>query len=73
MKYFLKTNAADYFAKTNAKVLALNGEKDIQVVAQPNLDGIKVALEKSKSKSFETKMLPGLNHLFQHCKECTVE
>ena len=72
MKYFLKSNAADLFAKTNAKVLALNGEKDIQVIAQPNLDGIKAALEKSKSKSYETKILPGLNHLFQHCKRCDV-
>ncbi len=72
MKYFISTNPADFLEKTNAKVLALNGEKDIQVIAKPNLEGIKNALQRSQSKGYETKMLPGLNHLFQHCKQCTV-
>ncbi len=72
MKYFISTNPADFLEKTNAKVLALNGEKDIQVIAQPNLEGIKNALKKSDSKVVEVKMLPGLNHLFQHCKQCNV-
>jgi hypothetical protein len=30
-------------------------------------------LKKNKSKNYEIKELPGLNHLFQHCKKCTVE
>ncbi len=72
MKYFVTTNPDDFLIKTNAKVLALNGEKDIQVIAQPNLEGIKNALKKSNSKVVEVKMLPGLNHLFQHCKQCNV-
>ena len=53
-------------------MLALNGSKDVQVLPQQNLAAIKVALEKSKSKKYEMHELPGLNHLFQHCKACTV-
>ena len=71
MKYFINTDPADFLMNTNAKVLALNGEKDIQVIAETNLDGIKKALKKSNSKVYDVKILPGLNHLFQHCKQCT--
>jgi uncharacterized protein len=56
----------------NCKVLALNGSKDVQVVSRQNLEAIRIALKKSKSPGFETIELPGLNHLFQHCKACTV-
>jgi pimeloyl-ACP methyl ester carboxylesterase len=72
-KYFFKINPEDYLAKTHCPVLALNGEKDIQVAAKQNLAGIKNALEKNKNKNFKTIELAGLNHLFQHCKTCTVE
>jgi hypothetical protein len=51
----------------------LNGEKDVQVVAEPNLNGIREALRKSRSRSYEVTSMPGLNHLFQHCKKCTPE
>ncbi len=71
--YFLKFDPAEYLTKLNCPVLALNGEKDIQVSAKQNLDAIKAALEKSHNKNFKTIEMPGLNHLFQHCKTCTVE
>jgi hypothetical protein len=54
------------------KVLALNGSKDIQVVASQNLPGIQSALLSGKTKKIQVKELPGLNHLFQTCKTCTV-
>lgn len=73
LKYFLKLNPGDYLAKTNCPVLALNGEKDIQVAANPNLTGIKNALEKNNNKNFKVIERPGLNHLFQHCKTCTLD
>lgn len=72
MQYFLATDPAPYLKKTNAKVLALNGEKDIQVLAASNTAGIRKALEGSKSPLFEVKVLPGLNHLFQRCTLCTI-
>lgn len=71
-KYFLNTDPTDFIKQLRCKVLALNGSKDIQVLPQQNLAGINAALKKSKSKKYETKELPGLNHLFQHCNVCNV-
>lgn len=49
-------------------VLAINGEKDMQVAASENLAAIRSALTSGGNKSFKTAALPGLNHLFQKCK-----
>jgi fermentation-respiration switch protein FrsA (DUF1100 family) len=46
-------------------VLAINGEKDIQVSAAENLAGFSRLLKKAGNKDFKTLELPGLNHLFQ--------
>jgi alpha/beta superfamily hydrolase len=72
MQYFLKSDPSVFIEQTTAKVLALNGENDIQVLPASNTDGIKKALEKSKSPVHEVKVMPGLNHLFQKCKKCSV-
>ena len=69
--YFLHVDPAVYLEKLSCKVLAINGEKDVQVIAKSNLEGIKASLQKSKSHSYEIKELPGLNHLFQQCVTCT--
>ena len=71
LNYFLKYDPQPNLQKLSCKVLALNGEKDIQVLPKSNLEGIRQALAKSKSKSYEVKELPGLNHLFQTCNKCT--
>jgi hypothetical protein len=71
-KYFLQFDPYPYLSGLRCKVLALNGDKDLQVLSGPNLAGIKSALEKSKSSKYEVKELAGLNHLFQHCKKCTL-
>ncbi len=73
MRYFLSTDPQPMIKKFTCKVLALNGSKDIQVIPSSNLAGIKSALEKSKSKIFETHEIDGLNHLFQHCTKCSVQ
>jgi fermentation-respiration switch protein FrsA (DUF1100 family) len=49
-------------------VLALNGEKDLQVAAKENLDAIRTALAAGGNSNVETRELPGLNHLFQKCR-----
>ncbi len=72
MKYFIGADPRPYIEKLKCKVLALDGSKDLQVNASINLAAINQALKKSKSPSYETKEIPGLNHLFQHCKKCTV-
>ena len=72
-KYFMKLNPADYLSKITCPVLALNGEKDIQVSAGQNLVAIDLILKKANHTKYMTKQRPGLNHLFQHCKTCTVD
>ena len=72
MKYFLSSDPASLIEKFHCNLLALDGSKDLQVIATSNLSGIHKALEKSKSPVYETRELPGLNHLFQHCNKCTI-
>lgn len=67
-RYFIMTDPALFWKKVKCPVLALNGEKDLQVAADENLPGIEKAVKSSGNNSVKTVKLPGLNHLFQHCK-----
>jgi len=69
-KYFISFDPQPYLEKLNCKVLALNGSKDVQVIAATNLKGIKESLQKSKSPKYDVIEIPGLNHLFQTCIQC---
>jgi hypothetical protein len=66
-RYFLFTDPSLYWKKVKCPVLALDGEKDLQVAASENLPAIEKALKSSGNNSVKTVLLPGLNHLFQHC------
>lgn len=66
--YFLTYDPAPALEKVKCPVLAINGEKDLQVPAKVNLEAIRIALENGGNNSFETKILPNLNHLFQECE-----
>lgn len=48
-------------------VLAINGEKDLQVAAQDNLSAIREAVLAGGNTRVTTREFPGLNHLFQTC------
>ena len=52
----------------NCPVLALNGDKDVQVPSTENLAGIRNALAAGGNQNFTVKALPGLNHFFQECE-----
>ncbi len=67
-KFCLTYQPAKALRKVSCPVLALNGSKDTQVQADPNLDAIEQALREGKCKSYTIKKLEGLNHLFQKCK-----
>jgi fermentation-respiration switch protein FrsA (DUF1100 family) len=67
MQYFIKYDPATTLEKVKCPVLAINGEKDLQVPAKVNLETIATALTKGGNKHFTTKEIPGLNHLFQEC------
>jgi uncharacterized protein len=71
--YFLKFKPADYLNNVRCAVLALNGDKDLQVAAAPNLEAIRNIMTEKLVKTFKVQQLPGLNHLFQRCKTCTVD
>ncbi|MDR6803154.1 pimeloyl-ACP methyl ester carboxylesterase [Dyadobacter sp. BE34] len=68
--FFLKYDPVSSLAKVTCPVLALNGNKDVQVTPKENLTAIAGAL-KNVNNLVITKELPGLNHFFQECKECT--
>ncbi len=55
-------------SKVKCPVLAINGEKDLQVPPETNLPLIRKALAAGGNKNFEADELPGLNHLFQTAK-----
>jgi fermentation-respiration switch protein FrsA (DUF1100 family) len=56
-----------FWKKVKCPVLALNGDKDLQISAIENLPAIEEALKSSGNNSVKTVKLPGLNHLFQQC------
>jgi len=66
--YFLGHDPAPVLEKVSCPVLALNGEKDLQVPPTENLKAIENALKKGGNEKVLIKMLPGLNHLFQESK-----
>lgn len=67
MKYFLTYDPTIALQKVKCPVLAINGDKDLQVPSKENLQAIQSALEKGGNKQITIKEMPGLNHLFQEC------
>lgn len=67
MQYFLKFNPVTALEKVKCPVLAINGEKDLQVPPKENLEAIRNALRKGGNEKVTTKELANLNHLFQEC------
>jgi len=68
MRYFVMFDPSAYFASIKCPVLALNGEKDCQVLAEKNINAIREDLLASGNQNVTTMILPGLNHLFQNCE-----
>jgi uncharacterized protein len=67
MRYFLTYEPGPALEKTKCPVLAINGEKDLQVDPKLNLAKIESALKSGGNKDFKIQELAGLNHLFQKC------
>ena len=64
---FVRYDPQPVLTKVRCPVLAINGEKDLQVAADENLPGIRKALEAGGNRDVQVVELPGLNHLFQTC------
>ena len=68
MLNFLTYDPVPALEKVRCPVLAINGEKDLQVPPKENLSKIAEALQKDGNKKVTTLELTGLNHLFQECE-----
>lgn len=68
MRWFLGHDPRGTLEKVNCPVLALNGEKDLQVRPKENLAAIVDSFSGSRAQLLTFKAFPGLNHMFQHCK-----
>jgi len=67
-RYFLTYDPVPTLTKVRCPVLAINGEKDLQVPPKENLKAIGDALKKGGNARATTVEVPGVNHLFQRCK-----
>lgn len=63
MQTFITLDPCPYLSKVKCPTLALNGDKDCQVLPYENFEAIK----KCTDDKAETMLLPNLNHLFQNC------
>lgn len=68
MQYFIKYDPSDVLKHVSCPVLAVNGEKDLQVPPKKNLNAINDALREGGNKKVKTIVYPNLNHLFQECE-----
>lgn len=64
-KWALDYDPSTNIRKTRCPVMALNGERDCQVIVSQNLTAIREQLPESQKNMI--KQYPELNHLFQHC------
>lgn len=65
LNFFMDYDPSGDISKALCPVMAINGERDVQVISSLNLIGIKAHLTENP-KNF-VKEYPVLNHLFQHC------
>lgn len=64
-RHFLLYDPKPILMKVTCPVLAITGEKDLQVPANENLKAIEEALKAGGNEQYTIKEIPGLNHLFQ--------
>ncbi len=63
--FFLTYDPRPTLREVCCPVLAVIGDKDLQVPAEANLDAIKDALDDGCAEDYTVRKLDGLNHLFQ--------
>jgi dipeptidyl aminopeptidase/acylaminoacyl peptidase len=72
LRWYVGFNPQENLRKLHCPVLAVNGEKDIQVPAEINIAAVDRILKESANKNYKTEIFPDLNHLFQQCKKCSL-
>ncbi|MBA3805697.1 MAG: alpha/beta hydrolase [Acidobacteria bacterium] len=67
-RFFLLYDPRPVLIKVKCPVLAINGERDLQVAPEENLAGIRDALKAGGNKDYTIIQLSALNHLLQTSK-----
>jgi pimeloyl-ACP methyl ester carboxylesterase len=67
---FITYDPAKVLPRVHVPWLAINGDKDIISDGAVNLKGIADNLAKGGNRKVTTWLVPGINHLYQHCKTC---
>jgi fermentation-respiration switch protein FrsA (DUF1100 family) len=65
VQHFISFDPGEAIRNIECPVLALNGENDVQVIADSNIPRLQELLKDNGKNMIKT--YPGLNHLFQHC------
>lgn len=68
LKFFITYDPRIDLKKVECPVLALFGEKDLQVSSKENIKALKEVFKESGLKDYKIMELPGLNHLFQEAE-----
>jgi len=68
-RYLLSYSPDSVCSKIKTPFLAINGEKDKQVLAKLNLNGFDKIFTGCNKTNYKIISYPGLNHFFQHCKD----
>jgi len=72
-KFLINYQVATWYPKVHCPVLLLGGDKDFQVSNATDITVIASILKAHHNTNVETHLMPGLNHLFQHCKTCLLQ
>lgn len=67
-RFFLDYDPRIALRKVKVPVLVVNGELDLQVIADQNIPEIEKALKEAGNPDVTIRRMPGLNHLFQPAK-----
>lgn len=68
MTDYIMSDPAPDLQKVTCPVLAIYGEKDLQVLPKLNAEAVKKHLTAAGNNDFKTVEMEGLNHLFQTCE-----
>jgi pimeloyl-ACP methyl ester carboxylesterase len=66
MRFFVAYDPGPALRALDVPTLALLGSLDLQVPAGENAAALRAALDQSQAPRWDVRVLPGLNHLFQH-------
>jgi hypothetical protein len=72
-RYFIQYDPKKNLENVKCPVLAVNGDKDIQVIAKENLAGIEASLKKAGNQNYEIKLVENKNHLFQTTEKLGID